>query len=60
MVGLLYDHYPERMFEDSTGCHYLLLTKNIRVYPKKLNDKYLPSNIILKALNKKEGKNYVG
>ncbi len=55
MIGLLYDNYPTVMFEDRTGCHYLRLAKNIRVFPKKLNEKYLPNNIVTKSVKEKRG-----
>lgn len=55
MTGLLYDNYPTMMFEDRTGCPYLRLTKNIRMYPKKLNEKYLPNNIVTNSVKEKRG-----
>ncbi len=50
MVGLLYDNYPMRMHQDVYGCPYVLLSKNVRVYPKKLDEHYLPSNIVTKSV----------
>lgn len=55
VVGLLYDRYPDLMFEDQENCAYLKLAQDIRVYPKKLNDKYLPGNIITNHVKSKYG-----
>jgi hypothetical protein len=56
-VGLLYDNYPEMMQQDAEDRPYLKLANDVRIYPKKLNEKYLPSNIItnhVMALNGQE------
>ena len=55
MVGVLYERYPELMQEDQEGCAYLKLADNLRVYPKKLSDKYLPGNIPTKHVKSKYG-----
>ncbi|MBE7171484.1 MAG: hypothetical protein INR73_12890 [Williamsia sp.] len=44
-VGLLYDNYPEMMHTDAEDRPYVKLAEDVRIYPKKLNEKYLPSNI---------------
>lgn len=51
-IGILYDNYPQYMHIDSCGRPYVLLEKNIRIYIKKLSDKYLPSNIKTKHVKK--------
>lgn len=55
MVGLLYDNYPMRMHQDAYGCPYVLLSKNVRVYPKKLDEDYLPNNIVTKSVKARRG-----
>ena len=55
MVGMLYDAYPNMMFKDKEGCPYLKLADNIRLYPKKLNDRYLPGNIVTDYVKEKRG-----
>ncbi|RPD39449.1 hypothetical protein [Chitinophaga barathri] len=46
--GELYKTYPELMQMDQHKRDYLMLGKNIRIYFKKLDNKYRPSNIVTK------------
>ncbi len=55
MVGVLYERYPTLMGEDKEGCAYLKLAPDIRLYPKKLSERYLPGNHITKHVKSKFG-----
>lgn len=55
MIGLLYDNYPEMMQIDKEDRPYLKLSADARIYMKKLNEKYLPSNIITQYVLKMRG-----
>lgn len=48
IIGIATDVYGSRMKQDKENRHYLELTPTVRLYFKKLNDKYLPSNIVTK------------
>lgn len=54
-VGLLYDNYAELMQTDDEKRPYLRLADDVRVYPKKLNEKYLPSNVVTGHVKKLNG-----
>ena len=46
MIGLLYDNYPDMMHIDREDRPDLKLSADVRIYMKKLNEKYLPSNVV--------------
>jgi hypothetical protein len=46
MIGLLYENYPQMMNLDIEKRPFLKLADDVRVYPKKLNEKYLPGNVV--------------
>jgi len=55
IIGLMNDNYSELIKKDESDCDYLMLSKYIRIYPKKLDDKYLPSNVITNTVLKRRG-----
>jgi hypothetical protein len=55
MIGLLYDNYPEMMQLDKEDRPYLKLAADVRIYMKKLDEKYLPSNVITRHVLKLRG-----
>lgn len=55
IIGLLYDNYKEKMHIDEYGVHYLKVGKDVRVFIKKLNKNYLPSNQVTEIVKKRRG-----
>lgn len=55
MVGCLKDLYPNLMHEDKEGCPFLLIAEDLRMYPKKLSNTYVPGNIITEHVKEKRG-----
>jgi hypothetical protein len=55
MIGLLYDNYPDLMQIDKEARPYLKLASDARIYMKKLNEKYLPSNVVTQYVLKLRG-----
>ncbi|GJM27579.1 MAG: hypothetical protein DHS20C17_02140 [Cyclobacteriaceae bacterium] len=47
-VGLLRKSFSDLMDKDDCGRPFLILDKHVRIYFKKLNNKYMPDNIVTK------------
>ena len=54
MIGLAYENYGKLIHQDNVRCHYFLLSKNLRIYLKKL-DNNLPNNVLTDAVIKRRG-----
>ncbi len=59
MVGLLIDNYPELIDLDSEKRPFIKLSDNVRIYPKKLDEKYLPNNIVTKHVLRLRGQKLI-